>query len=83
MTFFNMFDKNDLQVLREMKDEILAKTSQMIEKSKGDILATVHKDIYAVRADVIEVINDGILPQVEYLNVRVTRLERLQRQNSY
>lgn len=93
-----MLDTQDIQVLREMfaennvilrnemfgiRDEILVKMHEELYSVRDEIYTKIHEEVRAVRDDIIEVINDGVLPQIDRLNIRVTRLERLQRQSSF
>ncbi|MEK7632388.1 MAG: hypothetical protein AAB473_01195 [Patescibacteria group bacterium] len=54
-----------------------------IDGMKGWMETLLQKELRSVRDDIIEVINDGVLPQIDRLNIRVTRLERMQRQGSF
>ncbi len=82
-----MLDTQDIQVLREMFGELIGESEvrmmSRIDGMKGWMEALLQKELRSVRDDIIEVINDGVLPQINQLNVRVTRLERMQRQGSY
>ncbi len=75
-----MLDTQDIQVLREM----FAENNVILEdRIMGRVETLLQKELRSVRNDIIEVINDGVLPQIDRLNIRVTRLERMQRQGSY
>ena len=54
-----------------------------MDNIRDEILKKMHEELRSVRNDIIEVINDGVLPQIDRLNIRVTRLERMQRQSSF
>jgi len=82
-----MLDTQDIQALREMFGEMLGKNTVILRDEmhamRDEILAKVCEEVRSVRDDIIEVINDGVLPQIDRLNIRVTRLERMQRQGSF
>ncbi len=80
VAYFFMLDTQDIQVLREM----FAENNVILEdRIMGRVETLLQKELRSVRNDIIEVINDGVLPQIDRLNIRVTRLERMQRQGSY
>ncbi len=82
-----MFDANDIQVLRDMFAEQDAridhrldqKLDQKLSVFRDEILekvsAELHRELYNVRNDIIDVIN-GVLPQIDSIDRRVSRLER-------
>jgi hypothetical protein len=86
-----MLDTKDMQALEVlfakvhhnmsvMKEEILSTMRSEVVMAKEEILSTMHRELREVRDDVIDVMNDGVLPQIEQHNIRITRLERMQRQ---
>ena len=69
-----------------MTGKIVESETRMTEKMdalKGWMETLLHKELNAMRDDIIEVINDGVLPQINSLSIRITRLERMQRQAAY
>lgn len=82
-----MLDTNDIQVLREMFTEnsqlIFTKIDEKIDGLRAEIFTKMDREFHSMRDDIIEVINDGILPQINSLSIRITRLERMQRQTAY
>lgn len=82
-----MLDANDIKVLQAMfaeqdvriEKKLDQKLDQKLAVFRDEILTVVrselHRELYKVRNDIIEVIN-GVLPQIDGLDRRVTRLER-------
>lgn len=84
--FGEMLGKNNVILRDEMlgiRDEILVKMHEELYSVRDEIYTKIHEEARAVCDDIIEVINDGVLPQIDRLNIRVTRLERMQRQSSF
>jgi hypothetical protein len=83
-----MLDANDIQVLREMfaeqevriEQRIEAKLDQKLDQKlsvfRDEIFAKIHSEVTQVRDDIIDVINNGVLPQIDALDRRMLRLER-------
>lgn len=82
-----MLDANDIKVLQAMfaeqdvriEKKLDQKLDQKLAVFRDEILTVVrselHRELYKVRNDIIEVIN-GVLPQIDGLDRRVRRLER-------
>lgn len=82
-----MFVENNQLIFVRMDQKIDSKIDGLRDEmdTRQDALKTwmetlLHRELCSMRDDIIEVINDGILPEIERLNIRVTRLERMQRQ---
>ncbi len=80
----NMLDANDVRMFEEILDRKLEekleqKLDQKLSVFRDEILekvsAELHRELYKVRNDIIDVVN-GVLPQIDKLDHRVTRLER-------
>lgn len=61
-------------------NELTVKMDHGFAKVRDEILTTMHRELYAVRGDVIDVINMNVIPQLSRFDARITRLERLQSQ---
>lgn len=83
-----MLDANDVRLFEEILDRKLEekleekleqKLEQKLSVFRDEILertsAELHRELYKVRNDIIDVVN-GVLPQIDGLDRRVTRLER-------
>jgi hypothetical protein len=75
-----MLDANDLRMFEEILDRKLdQKLDQKLSVFRDELFEKVstelHRELYNVRNDIIDVIN-GVLPQVDSLDRRVSRLER-------
>jgi hypothetical protein len=76
-----MLDANDIQVLRSMFGEFEEKIDKKFDRKLDALRVEIKKDLgvlrIEIRDDVIAVIEDNIQPQLNQLNARVTRLERM------
>jgi hypothetical protein len=74
-----MLDASDIQVLRDMFAEQDVRMDGRLSVLRDEILEKVstelHRELYKVRNDIIDVIN-GVLPQIDGIDRRVSRLER-------
>jgi hypothetical protein len=70
-----MLDANDIQVLREMFVEQDVRLVTKMTEFHGELRKELHRELHKVRNDIIDVIN-GVLPQIDGLDRRVSRLER-------
>ncbi|MFA6018410.1 MAG: hypothetical protein WCT28_04190 [Patescibacteria group bacterium] len=74
-----MLSKNDVQLLRGMfeennqilKREIRDETYSIV---KGEV-AALRRDMLQMRDDILDVINEGILPQIEEHRIDIARLK--------
>jgi len=74
-----MLSKNDVQILRGMfeennqilKQEIRDETYSIV---KGEV-AALRRDMFQMRDDILDVINEGILPQIEEHRIDIARLK--------
>lgn len=88
-----MFGESEARMIGRIdsvRDEMIVRidgardeTVGRMDNIRDEILKKMHEELRSVRNDIIEVINDGVLPQIDRLNIRVTRLERMQRQSSF
>ncbi len=74
-----MLSKNDIQVLRGMFEEnnaILRRDiiDEVHSIVKGEVSA-LRRDMHQMRDDILDVINDGILPQIEEHRIDIARLK--------
>jgi len=82
LIFARMDQKIDGKV-DELRNEVFTKIDKKIDGLRAEIFTKMDKEFRSMYDDIIEIINDGILPQINSLSIRITRLERMQRQAAY
>jgi hypothetical protein len=83
-----MLDADDVRMFEEILDRKLEEKldqkldqkfavfrDEIVTEMTEKIHAVLHVELYKVRNDIIDVVN-GVLPQIDKLDHRVTRLER-------
>jgi hypothetical protein len=90
MNFLDMLDTNDIKILREMfeennqvlkreiRDEMHSVVNAAVSASEKRMMHrmdAIVEEIQTTRNDILEVINDGILPQIDAHDRDVARLK--------
>lgn len=78
-----MLSKNDIQVLRGMfeennhilKREIRDEIHSVVHAAVSGSESSLRKELYQIRDEIIDVINDEILPQIEEHRIDIARLK--------